>query len=968
LAAIDRGLIGNSQSKMDSSTPTPDSAPNQPKPVAPKATQSQAPQPPAVPGLALGSQRPQKRALTPQEIAAKAKAPHAPPATAPMRPAGKVREQKSIPAESRHVDPHVDSAAAHAASVARAGEINPSSKPQRASNPPRVSSPPPISDSSRASDKSRRPDLSPLVDGPFVAPSLSQLDMAWWVVTGVSLVFLLGLFMPWKPTAPVGPLDGSWNMVLHWAFVHHVDFGHDLIFTFGPWGFIWQGYDPATFGWSLLGWALLSAAFFMGIYQLARYFTRQWWAAGLWLLLVIAVAGANWLLQDVRLFALGALLVVIHFYVDDRPLTWTKGVLTVALALATLMKFSTAFIALGAVGVVSLELLRRRKIPWLGLIYVVGVIAFWFGARQKITSLAPYFYHSWIVASKFAGGQMEVHATDTRDVTLFLLCALALLAALAWAHRVDRQRPALKSLWGGPAFLGFGIILLVAFKAGYVRHDGHEMAATTFLLLLSLFYAAALWPKFVNWVGRTVILVAVAGCFALNWYSDFNYTRDPAGNGISLPQILLYSFMEFPSRAESALALLTGKSTIDLDYQASLRKIREEKELPPVEGSVDVFPFEQQLALANNLELDPRPVIGSYLAYDATLENLNADFLRGEKAPQSILFDIAMIDARYPSQNDALCWPELLSRYDLRDNSKRLLWLKKSTQPRKLEFLPIKTMQAMLGQFVEVPQAEDPIWVTIDLKHKPLYPLISTLYRPPFVWLEVRFPGGNSMKFQLIPDVARNGFLLSPAVLTRSVFAGLYMGQWKTLLHDVIVTGMAVQVGNSDSSNSAYESDYSITFSRLNYPRIILTQSSHLREVLKSIQFLAVEKQPRLVPSEDGREVLVVSGSSRLLVPVPPDSKTLQLQFGLPSNSYNGTTKTDGESFSAYLVAVNDKQESIATLIWTRKLDPASVETDRGLVSSEAIALPSPPPPFVLLETKPMSGATDACWSDIQFK
>ena len=62
-----------------------------------------------------------------------------------------------------------------------------------------------------------------------------------------------------------GVFGTSWCLTLHWAHLKGIDFGNDLVFTFGPWGFIYQGYVPETFGWTIAGLDLIRGDFLRGI-------------------------------------------------------------------------------------------------------------------------------------------------------------------------------------------------------------------------------------------------------------------------------------------------------------------------------------------------------------------------------------------------------------------------------------------------------------------------------------------------------------------------------------------------------------------------------------------------------------------------------------------------------------------------------------------------------------------------------
>jgi hypothetical protein len=95
------------------------------------------------------------------------------------------------------------------------------------------------------------------------------------------------------------------------------------------------------------------------------------------------------------------------------------------------------------------------------------------------------------------------------------------------------------------------------------------------------------------------------------------------------------------------------------DHAAGLRTA-----LPNLEisGSVDVYPLSQTVALAPSLTCRPRPIFQSYSAYTPKLAEMNAAYLRSNRAADHILFDVWTIDGRFAAQDDSLSWPELLTR------------------------------------------------------------------------------------------------------------------------------------------------------------------------------------------------------------------------------------------------------------------------------------------------------------------
>src|SRR5262249_15199395 len=94
----------------------------------------------------------------------------------------------------------------------------------------------------------------------------SAVAAAFAVAFAASIVLLV----PWQPRSFGGETDLSWQLVLHDAFATGVHFGEQLVFTYGPYGFAYCGYDPRTFAAALCVWLLFAIAFAAGTLEIAR--------------------------------------------------------------------------------------------------------------------------------------------------------------------------------------------------------------------------------------------------------------------------------------------------------------------------------------------------------------------------------------------------------------------------------------------------------------------------------------------------------------------------------------------------------------------------------------------------------------------------------------------------------------------------------------------------------------------------
>src|ERR1700690_519805 len=90
--------------------------------------------------------------------------------------------------------------------------------------------------------------------------------VARWLAGAGTLLYVFSRFIPCTPAscfAPnyLAPVDVSWSQALHVAFAEHLQFGRDVVFAYGPWGFLSRGYYPATHWVAVMAWTLLSLVF-----------------------------------------------------------------------------------------------------------------------------------------------------------------------------------------------------------------------------------------------------------------------------------------------------------------------------------------------------------------------------------------------------------------------------------------------------------------------------------------------------------------------------------------------------------------------------------------------------------------------------------------------------------------------------------------------------------------------------------
>jgi hypothetical protein len=225
--------------------------------------------------------------------------------------------------------------------------------------------------------------------------------------------------------------------------------------------------------------------------------------------------------------------------------------------------------------------------------------------------------------------------------------------------------------------------------------------------------------------------------------------------------------LRWPERIAAAGGVLAGADELREDHEEAAARIRHKVPLPDLPGTIDVYPFEGAVALAHGLSYVPRPALHSYSAYTPRLGRMDAEHLRGPRAPDHILLRIRPIDSRFPALDDGLSWPELLTRYDFRGGvARRYLLLGRSPAPRRYTLTPMAELTGRLGELVKLPVPENgkPVWATIDLRPTWRGRAAAVIFKPPAVAMAVRERSGRTRSYRVIPQLLAAGFILSPVI------------------------------------------------------------------------------------------------------------------------------------------------------------------------------------------------------------
>ena len=577
---------------------------------------------------------------------------------------------------------------------------------------------------------------------------------AGWVALALAAVIAMAAVLPLQPKLLDAPLDDSFAAVLNDAAAQPAAQRPRLISTYGPLGFAqYSLYLPETYPALLAIRTALGAVCCWAIAWLGWAAWASPWGGALALLACAPLIGG----ADTRGLVLVAL-VPLTMVVRGRPAPRTLR-LALGAAIGTLTIVKATFFTAAAVvfGPLALGALLARRLPLTALAALATAGALWLSLGLSGKELAAYL--DWSLREITSGYTLAMQLRTTTALVEHVVAVSAVI--LAW-FSVLAWRSGGPGWWALP--IAFAGALLLQFKAGFVRADIHVFITVLALLAEGVLLAVSGGRRPVALLLGGLLVAAVPG--ALLWHAGYV-------GGAPTPMFRVLWPRDLIARLAAIPAVARGDA-FSAAHERRVRDLRGMMAVPSFEGGVDMIGHWQGLLLANRSPYRPRPVFQGYMAYTPRLAAENAAFLTSDAAPRWLLFDVETIDGRFPTLDDAALWPELLSRYRPAGTVGRYALLERRATPRPWRLVPLGGVDAQTDQPIAVPASDGgPIWARIDVHETLAERLETLLFAGPYQFVDIVFVTNAVWRARLVPAIARDGFLLSPAVGSVAAFVAL---------------------------------------------------------------------------------------------------------------------------------------------------------------------------------------------------
>lgn len=491
--------------------------------------------------------------------------------------------------------------------------------------------------------------------------------------------------------SPATGIDQGWIAGLYMAAHRGLDFGSQIVFTWGPLAFLrlpflyYQGLAVLGFVYSALLYAALGVSF---VWTLRRGFNAVV-AVALSFALLAVLPALNWAPVVAAIWCLAVL-------APEPPTAIRRIVVFGAAAFGAaecLVRLSSGPVILLMAAFALLGLSTRwRDLASFVATAVATFVVLWFAAGQGIGNF-PEFVHGSIEIVSGYSQAMTLIAAPQWWVPMAIVAWLLLVACAALSGRDKWTRVAAAAVMATVAF--------ATFKEGVVRYEaGHAeiLFSTLAALALTVPWRRSTWPL-------AAATFALVGWLAIQAIAVF-----PADRVNPLKHV-----ESFATEVET----LFGPGMRDELTKAARATMVDEYKLDPASlgllrgQSVQVDPWEAGVAWAYRLDWDPLPLFQNYAAYTSYLDQRNVDALLGPGGPTRVLrenmaepdtpYPFLSVDARFPAWDPPAQGMALLCNFTPLRTTRRWQVLARSSdrcgEPRLLS-----SVDTEYGQTVQVPR------------------------------------------------------------------------------------------------------------------------------------------------------------------------------------------------------------------------------------------------------------------------
>ena len=567
------------------------------------------------------------------------------------------------------------------------------------------------------------------------------------------------------------------------AKINGLQFGKDIVFTFGPLGFM---YLPVFCDFNT--W-LISASFHLFMHLLLIYSVVimmkklsahliDYVLMGIILMFALSIMSVIPSTEYKFLFSISILLYLLTInQFGPKCLLILCVFVSFLMAVASLIKFNAMLINAGMLLFITIFYLYKKQIKYLCcmlFVHIVSITVLLVMTGQKITNFPAYLLNSYEVSEGY-NSAMSLNGPLKEVCVGFCVVGLLIFLLL---NSIFKNKPNLKYF----TFINLGLVL-ISFKHGFIRHDIWHVctfSANAILILCSMYIAH---KKQLALLSRCLSLILICVLIVLVFK---RYPRllipDAPGN------LKILGF---------AISLVTddtaGRNQKLENIKSQMREVYSLKDetIKYIDNmSVDIMPWEISLVYAYNLKWSPCPVFQSYSTYTDKLDMLNSQYFESVDAPEFLLYAFDSIDERYPLFDTPATFRTILRNYKPVSTDGPFIVLRKTGTRYSSPSKTISVLDTELGKLISVPKTKNGyLFAKIYMEYNFWGKIATLIYKPSNVNIRL-ITDGNMLEHRFVFSTARNGIFLSQYIHDMKDLYAAWEGKLNNNLEGIIISPM----------------------------------------------------------------------------------------------------------------------------------------------------------------------------------
>lgn len=575
----------------------------------------------------------------------------------------------------------------------------------------------------------------------------------WRLYSTICLLAIILASVPQLYNAKSMGIDPSWMYALNrFAAEGGYIFGKDVVFTYGPLGFlVWCMNEGNNMLIATIIWLALLTIHVYLLYQFLFKLKRG-------NDVVLVVLGTFLYLISVDTFsdeyylcylALFSLMLVLNGYKKDI------FIFDIILILSIYIKFSLFIMILGLLAVYILfgyfynkELYRYCLIRIIIGIMLSPLIYFAI-CGFSLTNFISYIKGSVEIASGY-NVAMSVNYYDIYAIWI-IAAAYAFLICIILAIK--------SGIYNLMTMLLVGFCLLMAYKHAFVRADDHiNIAFNGIIFFLSIIFMFLQWDKIFESYRKSKIIYTILLSFMLaiaivkNGRTPKDVVDQLRSRVLDLPLVL----QNVSKQKAEGLEPLPTSIIMEIGN-----------------ASVTIYPWEISYCVSSELNYVPLATVQAYSTYTPYLDKISAEKFLSSKAPEYIVLSKSTIDNRWPFIECPQTWEVIRNYYNVCLQEGDLFLLKRNTGVGNLDYHLVNSSNYLQNDIIELNGA-DYLKISTDLNFKGF--LAKIFWKIDTVNMHVYYSDGREEVHRVLLDMLSEGVELGTLATTDETLINMLNG------------------------------------------------------------------------------------------------------------------------------------------------------------------------------------------------